>query len=177
MQEGRNNKLRLIPVPLRTLLVLCGPAGSGKSTFAAQRFSPTTIVSSDACRELICDDINNQQVNRDTFDLFYYIIHKRMLQGRFTVADSTALYPEARRRLLELVQRHSYSSCLLIFNVAEPICLTRNRQRQRIVEERVIPYHAGLLQQTLRDAAHEGWHQLHVLTEEDTDVKLEIDAK
>jgi len=53
-------------------------AGSGKSTFAAQHFIPTNIVSSDYCRAMICDDVNNQQVNRDTFDLFYYIIQKRM---------------------------------------------------------------------------------------------------
>ncbi len=70
----------LIKVPRRTLLVLCGPAACGKSTFVAQRFGATTIVSSDYCRALICDDIANQQVNRDAFDLFYYIIHKRMFQ-------------------------------------------------------------------------------------------------
>ena len=85
----------LITLPRRNLLVLCGPAGSGKSTFAAQRFGRTIIVSSDHCRELVCDDINNQYANRDTFDLFHYIIHKRMFNGRFTVADSTALKPEA----------------------------------------------------------------------------------
>ena len=85
-----------ITVPRRTLLVLCGPAGSGKSTFAAQRFIHTNIVSSDDCRAMICDDEANQQVNRDTFDLFHYIIQKRMYLGRFTVADSTALQSFAR---------------------------------------------------------------------------------
>ncbi len=73
--------IRVLP---RTLLVLCGPAGSGKSTFAAQRFGATTVVSSDHCRALICDDANNQQVNRDTFDLFYFIIKKRLFLGRLT---------------------------------------------------------------------------------------------
>src|SRR5437879_13153007 len=93
------NTPHIITIPRRTLLVLCGPAGSGKSTFAAQRFASTTIVSSDYCRAMICDDENNQQVNRDTFDLFYYIIQKRMYLGRFTVADSTALQTEARRQI------------------------------------------------------------------------------
>ncbi len=50
----------LIKVPRRTLLVLCGPAACGKSTFVAQRFGATTIVSSDYCRALICDDIANR---------------------------------------------------------------------------------------------------------------------
>jgi predicted kinase len=167
MHPSTNPTPILITVPPRTLLVLCGPAGCGKSTFATQRFAPTTIVSSDYCRALICDDITNQSVNRDTFDLFHYIIHKRMFNNRFTVADSTALYPEARRRLRELASRHNYATCLLIFNISEATCRAQNRRRDRIVEEYVIPLHIRLLQQTLLDAPNEGWHQLHILKEED----------
>ena len=159
----------IIKLPRRSLLVLAGPAGSGKSTFARQRFAPTMIVSSDYCRALVSDDENNQRVNRDAFDLFYYIIHKRMFQGRFTVADSTALQPEARRRLLELAQRHGYLTCLLIFNVPEQISRARNQRRTRKVEEQVHPYHAGLLQRTLQEAPHEGWNRLYVLSPEQID--------
>src|SRR5712692_1592784 len=39
---------------------------------------------------LIQHDVgNDQQVNRDAFDLFYYSIRKRMFLGRFTVAERT----------------------------------------------------------------------------------------
>jgi predicted kinase len=165
----------VIKVPHRTLLVLCGPAGSGKSTFAAQRFGVTTIVSSDHCRAMICDDEANQQVNRDTFDLFYYIISKRLLLGRFTVADSTALQAEARRRLRELSRRFGYLGCLLIFNTSEATCLTRDLVRERKVGPQVITYHMGLLQQALRDAPHEGWEQVHVLGEDDMDAEVDVE--
>jgi len=165
-----------ITVPRRTLLVLCGPAGSGKSTFAAQRFTPTNIVSSDHCRAMICDDENNQQVNRDTFDLFYYIIQKRMYLGRFTVADSTALRSDTRRRLRAQSRHSGYYGCLLIFNTPPEICLARNRLRSRSVEEQVIPYHAGLLQQTLIDAPTEDWEQVHVLSVDDMDAQIEVEA-
>ena len=164
----------LITVPRRTLLVLCGPAASGKSTFAAQRFAASMIVSSDHCRELICDDSNNQRVNRDAFDLFYYIINKRMYQSRFTIADSTALQADARRRLLELVRRHGYLACLLIFNTSLDVCLERNRRRGRIVEEQVIAYHVELLQQVIQDAPTEGWQQIHILDERNSDTKVEV---
>ncbi len=148
-----------IKVPRRTLLVLCGIASCGKSTFAARRFIPTAIVSSDFCRMLVCDDVNNQQVNRDTFDLFHYIIHKRMFNGRFTVADSTALQPD----------------CLLIFNVPATICLERDRKRERRVGDPVIIYHAGLLQKALLDVPNEGWDQVHILGEADImDAVIEI---
>ena len=164
-----------IKVPRRTLMVLCGPAGSGKSTFAAQRFGATIIVSSDHCRALICDDETNQQVNRDTFDLFYYIISKRLFLGRFTVADSTALQAEARHRLRELSRRFGYLGCLLIFNVSAETCLARDLVRERKVGAQVIAYHMGLLQQTLRDAPYEGWEQVHVLGEDDMDAEIEIE--
>jgi len=164
-----------IKVPRRTLLVLCGIASCGKSTFAARRFIPTAIVSSDFCRMLVCDDVNNQQVNRDTFDLFHYIIHKRMFNGRFTVADSTALQPDARRRLQELARRHGYLACLLIFNVPATICLERDRKRERRVGDPVIIYHAGLLQKALLDVPNEGWDQVHILGEADImDAVIEI---
>jgi len=168
------NTPHIITIPQRTLLVLCGPAGSGKSTFAAQRFAGTTIVSSDHCRAMICDDENNQSVNRDTFELFHLIIQKRLSLGRFTVADSTALHPDARRKLRDLARQFGYYGCLLIFNIPPEICLERNKNRQRLVEERVIPYHAGLLQRTLLDAPREGWEMIYILDEQDMDVRIEL---
>ncbi|MEO8972105.1 MAG: AAA family ATPase [Ktedonobacteraceae bacterium] len=164
----------LIQVPARTLLVLCGPACSGKSTFAAQRFMPTMIVSSDFCRTLICDNTTNQSVNHDTFDLFYYIINKRLFLQRFTVADSTALYREARLKLLDVARRHNYSTCLLIFNTPEVVCSERNQGRERKVDDAVMPYHAKLLRQALLDTPEEGWHKLFVLGEEDMNTEIVV---
>lgn len=164
----------VIRLPFRTLLTLCGPAGAGKSTFAAQRFNATVIVSSDHCRELVCDDANNQSVNRDTFDLFHYIINKRLWNGRFTIADSTALQAEARYKLLDLARRHGFYAALLIFNVPESVTGARNQQRARSVEASVHAYHARLLQQTLHDAPREGWDRIVLLGEDTQHVAVEI---
>src|SRR5258708_22517287 len=123
---------RLI-LPRKTVLVLCGPAGCGKSTFAAQRFPDTAIVSSDRCRGMICDDENDQSVTRDAFDLFHYILQKRMLLGRFCVADSVALKSYARRNLRQLSRRFGYFGCLLIFDTPSEVCMGRGRQRARQV--------------------------------------------
>jgi predicted kinase len=167
--------IMIITLPRRTLLVLCGPAGSGKSTFAASRFTETMIVSSDHCRALVCDDITNQQVNRDAFDLFYYIIRKRLFLGRFTVADSTALLPDARRRLREQARMQGYLACLLIFNISAETCLERDRERDRMVGRDVVAYHARLLQQTLLDVPQEGWDRFHVLGEADMNAQICIE--
>jgi predicted kinase len=180
-RQDSNNTL-LLTVPPRTLLVLCGPAGSGKSTFARKLievhqylgFKPTMIVSSDTCRAIVCDDENNQQANRDAFDLFYFTLHKRMFQSRFTIADSTALQASARLKLLEVAQRHNYFTSLLIFNISPATCTQRDKGRERMVGEQVIAYHIGLLQKTLTEAPAEGWHQIHVLDEEHMGVEIRV---
>ncbi len=169
------NTPHIITIPRRTLLVLCGPAGSGKSTFAAQRFIETAIVSSDRCRAMICDDENNQKVNRETFEVFHMIIQKRLFLGRFTVADSTALQPEARRKLRVLARHYGYFGCLLIFNIPPEVCLERNKSRHRSVEERVIPYHTDLLQRAILDAPQEGWEAIHILDEPGSDALIKFE--
>jgi protein phosphatase len=171
-----------IIIPQRTLLVLCGSAGSGKSTFArwlvesntAQGLRETMIVASDRCRALVCDDEHSQLVNRDAFDLFHYIIHKRMLQQRLTISDSTALTKEARQQQLKLAQRHHYHSCLLVLAVPMEQSIRQNCLRQRVVSREVIEFHTRQLQQTLLSIPHEGWDQYYVLHGPDPAVDLKV---
>jgi predicted kinase len=175
MERAGHRPQEAIKLPQRTLVVLCGAAGSGKSTFAQrlveshqqQGLKITSIVSSDYCRALVSDDETNQQVNRDSFDLFHYIIYKRMLQGRFTVADSTALQAEARNRMLGLARRHNYYTCIFVFDIPLETCIQQDQARQRTVGEQVISYHANQLQQTLADIRGEGWHRIHVIKDID----------
>lgn len=174
--EAISRESEQLILPRRTLLVLCGPAGCGKSTFAAQRFPATNIVSSDACRGMICDDETSQTVNRDAFDLFHYILQKRMLLGRFCVADSVALKPQARTNLRQLSRRFGYYGCLLIFDTPPEICLQRDQQRARQVGESVVLYHADLLAQTLQDVAGEGWEQIRILHEDEPGLEIALDA-
>ncbi len=169
----RAGQKQAIVLSRRTLVVLCGVAGSGKSTFAQrliashryQGLRDTSVVSSDYCRALICDDETNQWISRDSFDLFYYIIHKRMLQGRFTLADSTALQARARYRLLELAQQHQYHTCLFVFNLAVETCIEQDLRRQRKVGRYVIDRQLELLQTALKAIPGENWQQVYVLEE------------
>lgn len=162
---------RLI-LPRRTLLVLCGSTGSGKSTFAAQHFPATNIVSSDYCRGLVCDDENEQAFNKDAFDLFYYILRKRMLNGFFCVADSTALKPLARKELRDLSRHYGYYGCLLILVTPPEICIQRNSLRTRQVSESVVNYHASLLPQVFESAPKEGWERIRIVREDERDIEI-----
>jgi predicted kinase len=164
--------IREIQITTRTLIVLCGTAGAGKSTFAGQHFQPTQVVSSDLCRALICDGDRTQNIDPDIFELFHFLIQKRLKLGRFTVADSTALYDFARRRLLDLAHEADYHTCLLVFNVPHAVCLQRDRQRPRHVGEAEILAQHALLQEALLHIHREPWEQLHVLSETDAEVRF-----
>ena len=80
-------------VPQLSLVVLIGVSGSGKSTFARERFKPTEVISSDFCRGLVADDENDQSATADAFELLHFIAGMRLAAGRLTVVDATNVQP------------------------------------------------------------------------------------
>lgn len=154
-----------LSIPRNTLVVLCGPAGCGKSTFASNQFQRTEIVSSDQCRALISDDPTNQAVSSDAFELMRFIIEKRMLGGRLAVADATHLDRSARTVLTRLGRRHSYNLAVIAFDVSLETCLARNRGRRRVVPgEAVRRQHAGL-EKALKSLPDEDFDYVFILDE------------
>lgn len=150
-------------IPNPSLVVLCGPAGSGKSTFAARHFPPTAIVSSDRCRAMLGDDERNLAVSPDAFDLFHTIIDRRLRLGRLTVVDSTALRPDARRTLREIGRRHAVPVTLVVFDVSEDRCYLHDTRRERRVGRAVIAQHVQQLQEALRTIPGEGFDAVTTL--------------
>jgi protein phosphatase len=159
----RTTPLTQIALPRNTLLVLVGPAGCGKSTFAARHFLPTQVVSSDECRALISDDPTNQQVSGDAFDLMKFIIEKRLMLGKLTVADATHLSKESRRPMIHLAARFGFNSAALVFDVPLEVCLVRNAGRQRVVPEQALARQHVELQITLQAVRREGFSHVFVL--------------
>ena len=80
---------KIIEIPDFSLVVLIGSTGSGKSTFAAQHFLPTEVISSDHCRALVSDDEADQSVTADAFDLVREIAGKRLKHRKLAVIDAT----------------------------------------------------------------------------------------
>jgi len=157
--------LNKIVFPRNTLVLLCGPAGCGKSTFAAKHFLPTQIVSSDHCRALISDDPANQGVTGHAFDLMHFIIEKRLRLGRLTVADATHLKREDRKPVIKIARRFGFNAAAIVFNIPLELCIARNRARARRVPEGALRAQYDLLINTAVTIRREGFDYVSVLDE------------
>lgn len=93
-----------IKIPELCLVMLVGPSGSGKSSFAAKHFLATEVLSSDWCRGLVADDENDQGATKEAFAVLHYIARTRLLGGRLTVVDATNVQMEARKPLVQLAK-------------------------------------------------------------------------
>lgn len=166
---------RIIRVLRPSIIVLCGPAACGKSTFALRHFRPPQVISSDACRALVCDDERNQRYNSQAFALVDFLLCQRLSLNRLCVVDSTALAPAARKSLLETGRRFRVQVVIFMFHIPLARCLERDRQRQRSVGQKVIEEHYHLFEQALASVAGEGYDRIEVLQEEDLQsVRIEI---
>jgi len=166
---------RTIRVLRPSVIVLCGPAACGKSTFAVRHFRPTHVISSDFCRKLVCDDETDQRYHAQTFALVNFLIGQRLSINRLCVVDSTALTPGARKSLLDLGRKYRVHTELFLFDIPLETCLERDRQRQRQVGPRVIEEQYRLFEQAKEDVRNEGFDQIVELREEDMQsVRIEI---
>ena len=168
--------LNKIIIPEHSLVVLCGIAGCGKSTFAANHFLPTQIVSSDECRALVCDDAMNQKVTGHAFELWRFIIRKRLLLGKTTVGDATNLEQGDRKWLVNTARYYNFFVAAIVFDLPVESCLLRNANRQRIVPEEALLHQYELFQEARKTIDEEGFNAVFVIDETNQSL-VEIDIK
>jgi len=145
------------------LVLLIGPAGAGKSTFARRHFKPTEVLSSDFFRALLSDDENDQAVSRDAFDLLAWVAERRLARGRLTVVDATNTTRERRKPLLALACRCNVPAVALVFDLPLELCVQRNRMRpERTVSAAIIARQYTQLQHSLARLANEDIDRLVV---------------
>ena len=154
----------ILRIPELSLVVLVGPSGGGKSTFAACHFLPTEVVSSDVCRALVSDDPNDQTATGDAFDVLYHVAAKRLARGKLTVVDATNVRREDREPLVALAREHDVLPVAIVLNVPENVCRDRNAVRpDRQFGGHVVRGHLNLLRRSLRHLKREGFRYVTVL--------------
>lgn len=119
-----------IEVGPRTLVVLVGPPGAGKSTWARRHFQWSEIVSSDMFRMQLTDDANDMSVTREVFQLVDRVAHARLRHGRLTVLDSINGRPARRRKLVQLAHQLNSRAIAVSFQLPLEVCVSRDRERE-----------------------------------------------
>ncbi|MGB7590988.1 MAG: AAA family ATPase, partial [Terriglobia bacterium] len=158
-----------------SIVLLCGPAACGKSTFARRLFRPTQVISSDWARARVCDDERDQRFQTQAFALVHYLAELRLGLNRLCVVDSTALTQHHRKEYLELAKRFQVPCAVFLFDVPLEKCVERDRSRPRTVGRAVIERQHMAFGQTKTDIRQEGFDEIIELGDEDMDkVQIEI---
>jgi protein phosphatase len=146
-----------IGIPELSLVLLVGPSGSGKSSFARRHFRSTEVVSSDFCRGVVSDDENDQSATADAFALLHEIVRKRLARGRLTVVDATNVQPEGRKPLIALAKEFHVFAEAIVFDLPERVCQDRNALRpERQFGPHVVRNQAQQLRRSMRGLEREG---------------------
>lgn len=125
-------------IPTNALVILIGPAGCGKTTFALTHFLTSQVVSSAQCRELVSDERYSRDCEGPANSLLRRIVAARLSLKRLTVADATNIRPIPRQKLLRLARSYRAPALGVIFEASLPTCLQRNAQREHHEPEATI---------------------------------------
>jgi predicted kinase len=139
-------------------VLLVGLPGSGKSTWATAR---SGVLSSDALRELLADDPNDQNIHVRVFRVLRYLLKQRLeLKRPVTYVDATNLTPKERRPYVKLAGLFECEIEAVFFDVPVSECIRRNRGRGRVVPDEVIGKMAARL---LAPDVREGFSRVSVI--------------
>jgi F420-dependent oxidoreductase-like protein len=127
-----------IRVPHGALVVLVGPSGSGKSSWAAEWFRPDQVVSSDGLRAVVGEGPHDQRAGTDAFDVLDIVVERRLKRGLATVVDSLGFDDDRRRSWLAAARRHGRAALAVVFPTPEKECRARNRVRPDAVPTNVL---------------------------------------
>ena len=125
-------------LPDPALVVLIGPSGSGKSAWAAGRYRPHEVVSSDRLRALVGSGEHDLDASSDAFALLDQIVAARLRRGLTAVVDTLGLDAERRRGYLELARSSGMPAVAVLVDTDPAECRRRNRARDRAVPAPVL---------------------------------------
>jgi protein phosphatase len=128
------------PLSVPCLIVLVGPPGSGKTTWARRNGRGMVHVSQDGLIDAITPD-GFEHVYRPIYREAEDALARAALQARHTViVDRTNRTRVHRERWLQIAREASYPAIAVVMTTTEALCRKRNAKRapgRRLSEERM----------------------------------------
>jgi protein phosphatase len=158
--------VRVIAIPDPSLVLLVGPAGSGKSTFAALHFAPDEVLSSDAFRAILSGDEADQRATKTAFSILHREVVRRLATGRLVVVDATNVEHHARQALVQRARAAGAPAIAIVLALPAVVVHARNAGRKgRVVDPSVVDRHLERLERALGEdgIAGEGFEAVHIL--------------
>lgn len=130
------------------MLIICGPPGSGKSTYAKQLFAQEIeqngghdpcVINADKMRGQLCGDESDQSKNAYIFNtLIPNLIKDAAKDNMDIIVDNTNYNRKNRKNLIKLGKELGYFIEAHVLVVSREVCKERNANRARHVPDFVI---------------------------------------
>ncbi|HBW38451.1 polynucleotide kinase-phosphatase [Desulfosporosinus sp. BICA1-9] len=180
-----------IAFPHAGIVLLVGPSNSGKSSLLNYLVEQSIllgseIVSSDQFRVLVSDTdfidygkpskdeqevlfAKYQQISEKAFESMFALINIRCALGKLTVVDATHLWPEDRKKSIDIANKNHVPVMAIVLDVPEKKLLERDAQRELPRGRDRIKKQVRTFKNNLRSLKTEGFAVLYSLN----DVELE----
>lgn len=152
-----------------TLIILCGPPGSGKTTYAEkyiEKHPDTVHLSSDKTRKELWGDEATQGDNNEVFSLMQQRAVEALNDGKDVIYDSTAMTRKDRAGIIAACPKFAKIECHIIWAPIET-CIERDAARERTVGKEVID---RMLKRFQAPFVEEGIHEIKVIKPENWDL-------
>jgi alkanesulfonate monooxygenase SsuD/methylene tetrahydromethanopterin reductase-like flavin-dependent oxidoreductase (luciferase family)/predicted kinase len=146
-----------VELPDPALVVLVGPAGAGKSSWAGARYRDVEIVSSDALRERVGTGPADLDASVDAFAVLEAVVAARLRRGLTTVVDTLGLDPVRRRAWLAAGRAAGLACVAAVLDTPAELCRARNRTRDRPVPAPALTGQLRRMRDVAAELAAEGW--------------------
>ena len=157
-------RLSTARLPDPALVVLVGASGSGKSTWAAERYRREEIVSSDALRGVVGSGPHDLDASADAFALLETIVAARLGRGLCTVVDTLGTDPARRLAWLAAGRAAGLPTVAVLLATPEAECRRRNAARDRPVPAPVLAGQLRAVRDVETALADEGWDVVHAVS-------------
>ncbi|KGR75104.1 polynucleotide kinase-phosphatase [Ureibacillus sinduriensis] len=176
-------------LPYAGIILLIGPSNSGKSTLLKQlvdtgQVLSSEIISSDEYRVRVSDvefidwshrwkDVSEslydeyQRISAEAFSLMEATIEARCRLNKITFVDATHLYPDDRKRYIELAKKHHVAVMSLVLDVDEEVLLSRDKNRINPRGKKRIKQQYQVFKREKRFIKKEGYSATYFITDTD----------